>query len=230
MKPAKYFHLNFIKKEKIAGDVFAFYFDRKSADLNFLAGQYVHIYLPVANEKGRGNSRMFTVASSPLEKDYIFIATKKGKSLFKKTLFALEPGIPIKFYGPSGELVVDEIKKPSYIFLSVGIGITPFRSILKYVNQKNLNIPITLFASFSKKEDVLFYDEVMNISKSNSNIKIFYTLNRINDGLIKKYIKNINAHLYFIVGAPSAVSNLEDVVSGAGVSSDKIFIENFEGY
>lgn len=227
---AKYFHLDFVKKEKIAGDVSAFYFDRKHTDLDFLAGQYVHIYLPVVSEKGRGNSRMFTIASSPLEKDYIFIATKKGRTIFKKTLFNLTRGTSVKFYGPSGGLVIDEIKKPSYVFLALGIGITPFRSILKYVSQKNLKISATLIVSFSEKKEMYFYKELLKISKPNPNIKIVYTLNRINDGLIKKYIKNINAHLYFIVGSPSGVLDLEDVVSGMGVPSDKIFIEDFEGY
>lgn len=230
MKPAKYFYLNFIKKEKISKDVYGFYFDRKNIKLNFLAGQYVHIYLPISDEKGRGNSRMFTIASSPLEKDYIFIATKKGKSIFKKNLFELIPKTPVKFYGPSGGLVLDEIKKPFYVFLALGIGITPFRSIIIYVSQKNLKIPITLFVSFSKKEDVLFHDELMDISKSNSNIKIIYSFARLNEIFIRKNIKYINKHLYFIAGPSSALLDLEEVVSGMGVSSDKIFIEDFEGY
>ena len=227
---AKYFYLNFVKKEKISKDVFIFYFDRKSTSLNFQAGQYMHVYLPIINEKGRGNSRMFTIASSPLEKDYIFIATKRGKSLFKKSLFKLISQTPVKFYGPSGGLVLDEAKKPSYIFLALGIGITPFRSIIKYISQKNLNISITLLAGFSKKEDLCFYDELMDISKYNSSIKIIYTLTRITPNIIKKYIKNINEPLYYIVGSPTSVSDLEEVVFGMGVSSNKIFIENFEGY
>lgn len=230
MTLAQYFYLTFIKKEKISKDVFIFYFNRKHIDFNFLAGQYIHIYLPVINERGRGNSRMFTITSSPLEKDYIFIATKKGKSLFKKTLFNLKSHTSVKFYGPSGGLVLDEIKKPSYVFLALGIGITPFRSIIKYVSQKNINIPIILFVSFSKKEDILFYDELLNISKPNPRIKIVYTLNRINEKLIKGKIKNINKHLYYIVGPSSALPDLEEVVSGMGVPSHKIFIEDFEGY
>lgn len=230
MKATKYFYLNFIKKEKISEDVFTFYFNRKNVDLDFLAGQYMHIYLPVIAEKGRGNSRMFTISSSPLKKDYIAITTKKGNSIFKKNLFELTPQTSVKFYGPSGSLVIDEIKKPSYVFLAPGIGITPFRSMIKYVSQKNLNIPIILFASFSKKEDMLFYDELMNISKLNPRIKIIYTLNRISEKLIKEKIKNINKHLYYIVGPSSALPDLEEVVSGMGVPSHKIFIEDFEGY
>ena len=234
MKPQKYFYLNFVKKEKISKDVFAFYFSRKSTNLDFLAGQYIHMYLPVNNEKGRGNSRMFTISSSPLEKDYIFIATKKGKSLFKKALFNLNPKVPVKFYGPSGGLIIDENPpaggKPSYIFLALGIGITPFRSIIKYVNEKNLNIPITLFASFSKKEDFLFLSELMDISKSNPNIKVVYTTTRISEKLINKYIKNINKHLYYIVGSALAIADLEEIVSRMGTINERIFIEIFEGY
>lgn len=227
---AKYFYLKFIKKEKVAKDVYSFCFDRKSIKLDFLAGQYAHIYLPISDEKGRGNSRMFTIASSPLEKDYIFIATKKGKSIFKKNLFELIPQVSVKFYGPSGGLVLDEIKKPSYVFLAVGIGITPFLSMIKYANKKNLNIPITLLVSFSKKEDFCFYDELVNISKSNSSIRIIYTLTRITSILVKKYVKNINRPLYYIAGSPKSVLDLEEIVSEMGVSSNRIFIEDFEGY
>ncbi|MDO8583352.1 MAG: FAD-dependent oxidoreductase [bacterium] len=225
---ATYFYLNFIKKEKISEDVFALYFSRNNLD--FLAGQYLHIYLPVVNEKGRGNSRMFTIASSPLEKGYIFIAVKKGKSLFKKSLFNLVPKASVKFYGPSGQMFIDEVRKPSYVFLAPGIGITPFRSIIKYISQKNINIPITLLASFSKKENILFSQELMEISKSNPNIKIVYILTRINEQLIKKHVKNINKHSYYIVGPAYAISDLEEMVSGMGVSDDKIFLEDFEGY
>src|SRR3989344_4408051 len=99
---AKYFYLNFVKKEKVAEDVFTFYFDRTGKQLDFLAGQYVHLYLPVVNEKGRGNSRMFTISSSPLEKEHLLITTKKGRTLFKKTLLNLKPKASVKFYGPSG--------------------------------------------------------------------------------------------------------------------------------
>lgn len=227
---ASYFYLNFIKKEKISNDVYVFYFDRKNSDFDFLAGQYIHMYLPVVNEKGRGNSRMFTIASSPLEKDYIFIATKKGKTIFKKTLFNLKSQTPVKFYGPSGNLVIDEIKKPSYVFLAPGIGITPFRSIIKYISQKNLDISVILLASFSKKEEVLFSRELVNISRSNPNIKIVYTLTRISKKLIKKHVANISKHLYYVAGPASAISDLEEVVSDMGVVSSKIFLEDFEGY
>lgn len=235
---AKYFYLNFIKKEKVSKNVFTFYFDRVKRDskkkLDFLAGQYIHIYLPVVNEKGRGNSRMFTISSSPLEKGYISVTTKKGNSIFKKSLFKLTPQTPVKFYGPSGSLVIDDPptggKKPSYVFLAPGIGITPFRSIIKYVSQKNLNIHIICLASFSKKEDFLFFSELTDISKSNPNIKVVYATTRINERLIKKNVKDINKHLYYIVGPASAISNLEEVVSGMGVVSYKIFLEDFEGY
>ena len=227
---AKYFYLSFVKKEKLSEDTFIFYFDRRTTGFNFLAGQYIHIYLPIPNEKGRGNSRIFTIASSPLEKDYIFIATKKGKTIFKKTLFNLKSQTPVKSYGPSGSLVIDEIKKPSYVFLAPGIGITPFRSIIKYISQKNLDISVILLASFSKKEEVLFSRELVNISRSNPNIKIVYTLTRISKKLIKKYVKNINKHLYYIAGPASSISDLEGVVSDMGVGSSKIFLEDFEGY
>lgn len=171
---------------------------------------------------------MFTITSSPLEK-HIVITTKKGMTIFKKNLFNLNPQSPVKFYGPSGSLILNETQKP-YVFLSQGIGITPFISIMKYAVQKKLNTSITLLASFSKREDFLFRDELLDLSKSNPNIKIIYTLGRITPGLIKKYIKNIKKHLYYIVGSPQAVLELEEIAYEAGISSENIFVEDFEGY
>ena len=96
--------------------------------------------------------------------------------------------------------------------------------------QKNLNISITLIAFFSKKEDFCFYDELVNIGKNNSNIKIIYVMKKIKSPLIKKHIKNISKHLYYIVGSPGSVLDLEEAVSGMGIPSERIFIEDFEGY
>lgn len=229
-----YFYLKFLKKEKITKDIWRFYFNRVksgSADqLDFFAGQYVHLYLPIQNDNGRGPSRMFTISSSPLEKDYIFITTKITQSLFKKTLLNLLDNSVCKFYGPSGSLVIDEIKKPQYIFLAGGIGITPFRSIIKYVSQKKLNIPITLIVSFSGAGDMLFYDELKEISENNSNIKVNYIIQRIDENIIKKNVENILEPLYYIVGPPGMVSSIENIVSQMVVPSEKIFIENFIGY
>ena len=248
----KEFFLPFIKKEKVAKDTYSFYFDRVSAHSGwtFLPGQYIRMTLDVKNPDNRGNSRFFTIASSPLEKQHIMITTKiiqspvpdgAGKSSFKKRLMILKPQELVRFFGPMGGFLLDEKEKEKRVFLAGGIGITPFHSMITYADKKHLSIPITLIVSFSSVEDLVFYEELANIARENPYIKIIYTIThpdvrwrgetgRISEGLIKKYVSNIFEPQYLIVGPPAMVATMEEIVLKMGVPNERIFIENFTGY
>lgn len=240
----KEFYLPFIKKEKLANDTYSFYFYSANIDLNFLPGQYTRMTLSIEKPDERGSSRLFTIASSPLEKNHIMITTKIIQSSFKKRMMELEPKELVQFFGPMGGFVLNEKEKEHRVFLAGGIGITPFHSMTTYACAKNLSIPINLIASFSTQQDLVFYEELLYIAKKNPYIKIIYTITRpeessiqwrgeigrISDALIRKYVRNIFEPLYYIVGPPAMVAAIEEVVRGMGVTSERIFIENFTGY
>lgn len=251
MSIAREFCLSFIKKEKIAKDTYSFYFERGThSNWDFLPGQYIRMTLAIKNPDNRGNSRFFTIASSPLEKDYIMITTKiiqsqvpdgTWQSSFKKRLVELTTGEKVKFFGPMGGFVLKEGEKEARVFLAGGIGITPFHSMITYANSKNLSGPITLIVSFSTHEDLVFCEELSDIAKKNPYVKIIYTIThpedgwkgetgRISEALIKKYLPNFIEHLYYIVGPPAMVVAIEEVVKNMGIEGNKIFIENFTGY
>jgi len=247
------FYLPFIKKEKLAKDTYSFYFDFGKQSFDFLPGQYVRMTLDIQNPDDRGSSRAFTISSSPLDKEYIVITTKiikspvpdgTGLSSFKKRLMMLKSQELVKFFGPVGGFILNEETKDPRVFLAGGIGITPFHSMITYAHKKKLSIPITLIVSFSTVEDLIFYEELLDIAKKDNHIKVVYTITRpeessiqwkgeterISETLIKKYIEDIDKPLYYIVGPPAMVSAMEEVVRNMKVPSEKIFLENFTGY
>jgi len=73
---SKEFHLSFFKKEKVAEETYSFYFGSAKQSFSFLPGQYVRMTLDIKSPDNRGNSRSFTIASSPLQKGHIMITTK----------------------------------------------------------------------------------------------------------------------------------------------------------
>lgn len=243
---AKEIHLPFVKKEQVAKDAYAFFFDRAKlcSDFNFLPGQYIHMYLPIPNENGRGNSRMFTIASPPMEKQYMMVITRIIQSLFKKTLADLAPKTLIKFYGPSGGFILHENETREQVFLAGGIGITPFLSMLSYVDQKKLTLKTTLIVSFSTVEDIIYKEKLEDLERRNPNVKIIYTVThpeesrkswsgekgRISKELIVKYVNKPLDSLYYIVGPPKMVDGMHSIVSEMGVASKDILTENFVGY
>lgn len=234
MKSSAYeFYLPFIKKEQVAKDTYAFYFSARGRSVSFrdfLPGQYIHMYLPIKNENGRGNSRMFTIASSPFEEQHIMIVTRIIQSLFKKTLFNLLSTTLVKFYGPSGGFVLHEEEKRQQVFLAGGIGITPFLSMLSYIDQKKLNLRVTLIVSFSTVEDIIYKEKLKEIEKRNRNIKVVYIIGRISKEVIKKHVPNIKKSLHYIVGPPKMVEDVYEIIEKMDVKSENILTEDFEGY
>lgn len=235
------FDLPFVKKVKLTKDTYTFYFERVQG-LDFLAGQYFRITLPIKNPDERGSSRFFTISSSPTDIDFLTITTRIIKSSFKLRLNSLESGENVSFFGPIGTLYVEEGDIDSIIFLAGGIGITPAHSILRFIDNKNLKLNFTLIVSFSKKEEVIFYEELRELELRNANIKVIYTLTkeenfysgletgRINEEMIKKYAQNYIDSKFFIVGPPAMVDAMIGTVKSLGISEEKIIKENFSGY
>ncbi|MBI2033040.1 MAG: FAD-dependent oxidoreductase [Candidatus Levybacteria bacterium] len=238
------FSLPFLRKEQVAKDAHAFSFDLSSVPFSFLPGQYIRMTLPHENADERGTSRFFSIACSPLKTNTLRIITRIIKSTFKKTLFNLSEGTPVQFFGPLGRFVLLENETMPHVFLSGGIGITPFLSMVPYAAEKKLSIPITLFASFSTTEEMVGLEEVTNAERENPAIKIVYTITRpqesekpwngetgrISEEMIKKYIQKSLDCLFYIVGPPAMAEAMNQIVTSLGVLKDQIRRENFTGY
>lgn len=239
------FSLPFLRKEQIAHDTWSFFFDRKDVSFNFLPGQYNRVSLPIVAKDTRGISRMFTIASSPTEKNMLMITTKHGISDFKNAFFELVPGTPVQFFGPMGGFVLSEKNKTPRVLLAGGIGITTFRSMLMFAAAKKLPQPITLLASFSTYEEMVYYEELTSLAKENSLFTVIFTVTRpeestirwtgetgrITPDLIKKYVDNTETPIYMISGSPDFVEGMvSQLQEELHVPEENIKVDQFTGY
>ena len=227
-----------IRIQPITDEVWAFYFE-KGKKFSFLPGQYVELTL-------RGISpfpmREFTIASSPLDEKFFRIVTKKGESAFKCALFTLKEGASVSITYPKGGFVLNESDKRERIFISGGLGITPFYSMIAYANQKKLPIAMTLFASFKNEKDMLFNEDLEKIKKDNNLIRTIYSLTgvssstgnrengRLTKELIKKNVSDINNKLFLIAGPNKMVDDMQDMLEDMQISNSNIRVEYFNGY
>ena len=243
MVKSKSFRLPFIKKEKVAQNTYTFYFDRSTNSFDFIPGQYMRVTIPHDNPDERGTSRYFTITSSPLEKKYLVITTKLVQSTFKETLHTVKQGDQIQFFGPMGWFLLPKDEQVEKVFLAGGIGITPFHSLFHTFVNETLTQPMTLFASFSKREDVLFYESLQEIARKNKQIRVIYTLTqekssldwkgetgRISHELVKKYVSELHKKVFYIVGAPKMVVETKAMLLTIGIPDEQIQVEDFTGY
>src|SRR5689334_7188281 len=98
---AKEYHLTFLEKKQLSKDAYTFLFKRPG-EFEYLAGQYQSITLPIPETVERGNERVFSLVTNPLEKARLAITTRIIQSDFKKTLVSLSPGTQLQSFGPMG--------------------------------------------------------------------------------------------------------------------------------
>ena len=201
-------------------------------------GQYMMVELDV-NDPENGNIRSLSIASSPTE-DFLLFSTKISQSIFKQKFNSLKVGDKVKLKGPMGIFVLKEDAK-EIVLLGGGIGITPFRDMIKYACDKKLAIKLTLLYSNKTPADIVYKDEWPLFEKENPNLKIVHTITdnttgwqgrtgRINEELIKEFCSDISNAIFYICGPPGMVDGLSNLLKTMNVPQSNIKIEKFVGY
>lgn len=103
--------IKLLKKKKEGKDIKSFIFE-KPKGFNFKPGQFIYLTLPkLFFDDQRGNTRHFTIASSPTE-EYLMITTRiRKESGYKRTLDKMQKGDLINYRGPFGDFIIEKEKK-----------------------------------------------------------------------------------------------------------------------
>jgi ferredoxin-NADP reductase len=243
--------LKLVNKKLEATDTYSFYWEPKKR-INYLPGQYFYFTLPKMDKPDyRGPTRDFTLSSSPTEGNLLRFTTRiRDESEFKQTLIKLQLGSFIEAEGPNGTFIVDEKEPGPHVFIAGGIGITPFRSIIKYQIDKKLSSKIILLYSNTTPDLISFEKELKSWTINNQNIKLVMTITqpdeslpaqtgktkwsgltgRINEKLIEKTSKGLKNPTYWIAGPPPMVTAMELLLQKLKIPSDKIRSDKFTGY
>lgn len=244
--------LNLLEKKAATGtDMVSFKFSRKSVDnkqnqnvyLNYKAGQYAIVGLGT-KEDPEGPLRSFTMASSPTEEDFILISTRIRDTPFKKKLASLDIGTSANMTAPLGKFVLHEDYSKIAVFLSGGIGVTPFRSMIKYCTDTHLPMKIVMFDSNRNEDNILFKEEFDVWASLNRNLKIAYTLDKpdndwkgeqgyINQAMVTKYldVNELDNSIFYICGPPGMLNAMKKLLQeDLDIPKESIMVEVFTGY
>lgn len=233
--------LRLLDKQSETADVTSFIFE-KPENFAFQAGQFLRWLLPHPNPDDRGTQRFFTISAAPNE-PFLMITTRfaKESSSFKKALENLQIGDFIQAEGPNGDFTYPENNPPA-IFIAGGIGITPFRSILKNSDQGGTNPPITLIYA-NRNSQIVFKKLFDDIQLKNSAFRKIYVLDQVEPGwtgpvgkidakFIQSYIPNYQDTnlIYYVSGPKLMVQGVSDMLTKLGINPEKIKTDFFPGY
>lgn len=241
--------LTLVKKVTEASGTVTFFW-KSERKIEYLPGQYFYYTLPKLNYPDtRGATRHFTISSSGTEGEELMLTTRiRAESGYKKSLDELKIGESLEGDGPNGTFILNEEKSEPQIFLAGGIGITPFRSFIKFAIDSGLKTPLYLIYSNSHTEEIVFKNELEKWAQENENFKLILTVSkpeeskekwsgkvgRIDEKLILESVKNwqidIKNSTFWVCGPPPMVSAMEETLEKLNVSPANIVTEKFTGY
>lgn len=218
------------KKEEVPG-VISFIFEPQEK-LSWEAGQFLHYVLHHEPTDDRGSDRWFTVSAAPYE-GHVMLTTRftdsKGSS-FKNKLKDFKIGKSLEISFLEGDFVLDDPEK-DYVFIAGGIGITPFRSILRQLDHEKKTINVTLLYS-NRDQNIVFKNELEEVAERNSNFKIHYVFSpeHIDENKIKEFVPDLQKPVFYVSGPEPMVEDLGSLLKKMGVKDENLKQDWFPGY
>jgi ferredoxin-NADP reductase len=207
-------------------------------EYSFVAGQYANF--TIEKDKGK-ESRIFSISRAPDEKNISF-TTIISDSYFKQRINSFVGGEEIEVSEAMGTFTLEKSKGEGIVFLVGGIGITPVKSILEFLDNKKEKRDITLLYSNKTIERIVFKEKLEKINENWDLLKIIhfisqeenipkeYEKGRINKEMIENYVGDIASKTFYIVGPPAFAKAMKEITKEKHLLETHIITEDFSGY
>lgn len=226
--------VTFVKKIKESPNVISYLFNPVTK-LDYQAGQFIEMTLPHDSPDDRGIKHWFTLSSSPSER-YISVTTRHSipSSTFKQSLSELVGGQEVTISEAMGDFVLPKDKSISLLFVAGGIGITPMRSMVKFLIDNDETRPIKLIYGAKNDSDLAFID----LFKSNGIVpEIVVSSSELIDNDDSRHItpemiiaNSTDNGLIYISGPEPMVESLEEELLKSGINSRQLVLDFFPNY
>ena len=219
-----------------------FRFSTTGTDFHYLSSQAVRIALPGVEDPW-GPVRTFSLSSSPTETGEIAVTARISDTPFKQALARLHPGDTAEVVGPLGLFPID-LARPS-VLLAAGIGITPFRGMLRYATDLADPRGRRLLYVARSPGELIFKEELDALAARFPQVAVEYSVTRPTDSsapwtgrvgrIDEPWIREAAARLdrpkFYVGGRPEMVEETLAILAGPlGVPEDDVDYEVFRGF
>lgn len=213
--------IKFLRKIQNAPQIWSFCFE-KQPGLRYDAGDYVELSLLEAGPAG--DKRWMSFSSSPTE-DFLQFTTKivDKPSEYKIALSNLSPSSVALVSPAIGTFNLPKDASEKLLFVAAGVGITPYRSMLKYLIDETDHRDIELIY-VAKPTDFIFGDVI-----SDASIPVHQTSDRVDFNWIKKKVVDFSERRIYFAGPQPYCEGLFDQALDNGIDRSLLMLDYFEG-
>jgi len=230
------------EKREVAKGTLLAVFDLQGEEVDFQPGQYFFVTLldpPYEDEKGP--RRHISVVTSPTERGVLGLCTRLRDSAFKRSLQELPVGAEVEVEPPKGRFVLPEDTSRPYVFVAGGIGITVFRSMLRYIADETLPYRVTLVYSNRTVAETAFLDELRELERRLPDFRLVLTMThdpgwdgesrRIDAAFLRDHLGALlDEATVLVAGPPGMVAGMQEALAAAGVPENRVVADKYSGY
>jgi ferredoxin-NADP reductase len=236
------FVLPLLESRRESPSAMTFRFSTVGTGFRYLSNQAVRLALPGVDDPW-GAARTFSLSSSPSEPGQVSITCKISDTPFKQALAVLRPGETAEVYGPIGLFLYDR-HRPA-VFLAGGIGITPFRGMLRFASDTGATEPRRLLYTARVPEELIFRDELDALAHSSPHVRVRYSVTRpsesktewkgrvgrVDEAWIREAAEPLTRPKFYVAGLPDMVEEMVTTLSARmHVPEDDLDYEVFRGF
>lgn len=207
--------LEFITMRPEEGGVTSFVF-KPTRHFKHLAGQHGLLTIP------RAGTKPLSLASAPEDPEVLIGTRLQSHSSYKQALSALRPGQRVSLRGPIMNFTLKGAPQ-QVVLLAQGVGVTPFRSMLRHCDAAKLDHHSTLI---HVADGHVYRAETAPLATASG-----YPCNRDQfRAAVEKVVAEQQGARYYISGAGRFVSDTAALLAKFGVSRKQIKKASFSGY
>jgi ferredoxin-NADP reductase len=230
------------EKREVAERTLLAVFDLDGQEVDFRPGQYFWVELPDRGyDDEKGLRRHISVVTSPTERGVLGLATRIRDSAFKRTLAELQVGDEVDVEAPKGSFVLPEDTSRPYVFIAGGIGITVFRSMLRYIADTGQPYRVTLVYSNRNRAAAAFLDELEELRGRIPGLDVVLVFTdepgwegesrHVDANVLRDHLAEpLDAYTYMVAGPPGMAEDVGEKVRAAGVPEEQVVVAKFSGY
>ncbi|MEK7462465.1 MAG: hypothetical protein AAB618_02725 [Patescibacteria group bacterium] len=242
MIPARLRQKLFLKletKRLIAKDTYEFVF-KKPIGFNFKAGQYLEWMLPHGKSDHKGVRRYFTIASSPTE-DGLRVAMKivSPASSYKEAIKGLDISHSLTASQLAGDFTLPQSNEGKFGFIAGGIGVTPFRSHIKYMIDSGKQADVVMYYCNNTREEITYQDifaegeqafglQIINVV-AKEEVELPFEKGYVTADMLARRTPDFLARTWYISGPPGMVNTYKKLLKEIGVKGSNIKTDFFPG-
>jgi ferredoxin-NADP reductase len=227
------------EKREVAEQTLLVVFDVGDDRPDFRPGAYFWVELPDrGHSDDKGLRRHITIVTSPTEQGVLGLATRIRDTAFKQTLAELQVGDEVEVEEPKGSFLLPEDTAPEYVFIAGGIGITVFRTMLRYIADERLPYRVTLIYSNRNRASAAFLDELESLEIPGFRLVLTMTdepdwggeTRHVDERFLRDHLgDDLGRFTYMVAGPPGMAKSVGELLQGV-VPEDRVSVDSFSGY